>query len=215
MIEFHAVPGAFHLPGDLAQTHAPALMFHVPHHTEVDQQLHEPENVGVLGQQVPVEPTRIIVLTVGVIVAALTTPHLIAHNKHRHTERKHGRGEKALYLPVTQPLYMGIVRRAFDAAVPASILLPAITVVLAVFLVVLLVIGDEVVEGEAIVARNEIDALFGLALPLTINAWAAEQTVGHAPHGVIRAPEEVADTIAKLIVPFLPAISHKAADLIK
>jgi len=65
---------------------------------------------------------------------------------------------------------MGIVRRAFDAAVPASVLLAAITVVLAVFFVVLLVIGDEVAEGEAIVARNEIDALFGLALPLTINA---------------------------------------------
>lgn len=44
-------------------------MFHVPHHTELDQQLHKPENVGVFGQQVPVEPTRLIVLAVGVIVA--------------------------------------------------------------------------------------------------------------------------------------------------
>jgi hypothetical protein len=40
-------------------------MFHVPHHTE----LHKPENVGVFEQQVPVEPTRLIVLAVGVIVA--------------------------------------------------------------------------------------------------------------------------------------------------
>src|SRR5271157_4993169 len=171
----------FHLPGDLAQTHSPALIFHAPHYTALDQQLREPENVGVLGQQIPVEPTRIIVLTVGVIVAALTTSHLVAHYKHGHTNRKEGGGEKVLYLPVAQPLYFGIVRRALDAAVPASVLLAAIAVVFAVFLVVLLVIGDEVVEGEAIVARNEIDALFGPALPPTINAWAAEQTVGMRP----------------------------------
>jgi hypothetical protein len=44
-------------------------MFRVPHHTELDQQLNEPEDVGVFGQQVPVEPTRLIVLAVGVIVA--------------------------------------------------------------------------------------------------------------------------------------------------
>src|SRR5208283_3081427 len=99
------------------------------------------------GQQIPVEPTRITVLAVSVIVAALTTSHLVAHYKHGHTNRKEGGGEKVLYLPVAQPLYFGIVRRALDAAVPASVLLAA--------------------------------------------------------------------TIAELIVPFLPAISHEAADLVK
>ena len=33
-------------------------------------------------------------LAVGDIVAALATPHLIAHNKHGHTHRKHGGGGK-------------------------------------------------------------------------------------------------------------------------
>src|SRR5271167_1068249 len=44
-------------------------MFHVPHDTALVQQLHEPEDVGVFGQPGPVEPTRLIVLAVGVIVA--------------------------------------------------------------------------------------------------------------------------------------------------
>lgn len=156
-----------------------------------------------------------LVLALRVIVAALTTPHLVAHKKHGHTHGRHGGREKVLHLPVAQPLYYWIIRWAFDAAVPAPIVIAAIAVVFAIFFVVLVVIGEHVVERKAVVARNEIDALFRSALPLTIDAWAAEQTVGHAPHGIIRTPEEVADMIAKLIVSLFPAISHKAADLIK
>src|SRR5271166_2572637 len=190
-------------------------MFHVPHHTALDQQLHEPEDVGVFGQQIPVEPTRITVLAVSIIVAALATPHLIAHNKHRHTERKHGDREKVLCLAVAQPLDYGIVRRAFDAAVPASVLLAAIAVIFAIVFVMLLVIGHKIVKRKPVVTRNEIDALLSFALPLTINAWATEQTVSHAPHRIIRAPEEVADVVAKSVVPFLPSVSREFADLIQ
>src|SRR5271157_2451714 len=190
-------------------------MFHVPHHTTLDQQLHEAEDVGVFGQQIPVEPTRIVVLAVGVIVAALTTLHLVAHNKHGHTHRKHGGGEKVLYLPVAQPFYCGIVRWTFEAAIPASVVLAAVAVVFTIFFVVLVIIGDYVVEGKAIVARNEIDALLGFALLRTINTRAAKETIGCATNRIIRAAEEVADIIAKAVVPLLPAISHEAADLIK
>ena len=60
-------------------------MLDVSNHAARDQQLHEAEDIRMFGEQVPVEPTRIVVLAVGVIVAALTTPHFIAHNKHGHT----------------------------------------------------------------------------------------------------------------------------------
>src|SRR5208337_721794 len=109
-----------------------------------------------------------------------------------------------------QPFYFGIVRWTFDAAVPASVLLAAVAVVFAIFFVVLVIVGDDVVERKAIVTRNEIDALLGLALPLTIDTWAAEQTVGHAADRIVRAPEEVADVVAKSVVPLLPAIPHEA-----
>ena len=61
----------------------------------------------MFGQQVPVEPTRVVVLAIGVIVAALTTPHLIAHNKHGHTHRQHTGSEKVLHLPVAKPSISG------------------------------------------------------------------------------------------------------------
>ena len=41
----------FRLAEDLGQAHTPALMFHVPYHTALDEQLHEPEYVGVFGHQ--------------------------------------------------------------------------------------------------------------------------------------------------------------------
>src|ERR1035438_3414165 len=105
-------------------------MFHVSNHAARDQQLHEPEDIRIFAKQVPVEPTRIVVLAVGVVVPALATPHLIAHNKHGHTSGQHQRCEKVLHLSAAKPLDYEIVRRTFCAAVPASVLLASVPVVL-------------------------------------------------------------------------------------
>jgi hypothetical protein len=90
----------------------------------------------VLGQQLPVKPTGFIVLAIGVIVAALTTPHLIAHYKHGHTDRQYGGGEEVLYLLIAQPLYFAVVRRTFEATVPASVVIAAIEIAFAIFFIV-------------------------------------------------------------------------------
>ena len=58
----------------------------------------------------------------------------------------------------------GIVGGAFDAAIPASVVVGAVAVLLAVRLVVLLVVGDQIVQGEAVVTGDEVDALLGFAL---------------------------------------------------
>jgi hypothetical protein len=50
----------------------------------LDQQSDEPEHVGVLQNQAPVEPARFIVLAVSVVIALLAAPHLITHDKHGH-----------------------------------------------------------------------------------------------------------------------------------
>ena len=73
-------------------------------------------------------------------------------------------GQEILDLPVPQLLDCRIVGRTFDAAVPAAIVVGAVAVVLAVRFIVLLVVGDEIVEREAIVAGDEVDALLGFAL---------------------------------------------------
>jgi hypothetical protein len=156
-------------------------MFHVPCYTSLDEELHEPENVGVFGHHRPVEPTRTIILAIGIVVSLLSTPHLIAHDKHGHAHGEYRSREKVLYLPVAQLFYFRIVHMAFKAAVPAPVILVVVAVVLAIFSVVLAVVTDNIVQRETIVARNEVDALLGFALLPAVNAWAAEQTVGKAP----------------------------------
>ena len=56
----------------------------------------------------------------------------------------------------------------FDAAVPAAVVVGAVAVVLAVGLVVLVVVGDQIVQREAVVAGHEVDALLGLALLVAV-----------------------------------------------
>src|SRR5579863_9217208 len=100
----------------------------------------------------PIEPARFVVLAIGVVVAGLRTADLIAHSNHRYAEREHGKRQEIPDLPVSQFLYAGIVRSTLDTAVPASIVIGAITIALAIGLIVFLVIRDEVVERQAVVA---------------------------------------------------------------
>jgi hypothetical protein len=64
-------------------------------------------------------------------------------------------------LSLPQPLDGWVVGRAFQAAVPAQVVVDTVAIGLAVFLIVLVVIAHQVVEGEAVVAINEIDAIDG------------------------------------------------------
>src|SRR5581483_12372845 len=153
-------------------------MLDVPIQPPLDEQSHKPQEVGVLRNQVPVKPARLVVLTVGIIVAALAAHHLIAHNKHRNSGRQQHSTEEVLRLPVPQSLDCRIVRRTLDTAVPASVVAGPVPVALPILFVVLVVVRDEVVERETVVARREIDTLLEFALLLTIDAWTAEQAIG-------------------------------------
>lgn len=75
-----------------------------------------------------------------------------------------------------------MVGRAFAAAVPTSIVIAAVAIGFTNFFVVLPIEGNEVVEGKAIVASNEVGTLHRFAFPLTINGWTAEQAVGLASY---------------------------------
>src|SRR3974377_193764 len=107
-------------------------MFDVSNHARLNQQLQEPEDICMFREQAPVEPTRLVVLAVSVIVSGLAAPHLIAHDKHGTPAEQHDGGEEVLPLPVSELLDCLIVRRALDAAVPAPVLLTPVAVVLAI-----------------------------------------------------------------------------------
>ncbi len=78
----------------------------------------------------------------------------------------------------------------------------------------LVVVGHEVVEGEPVMTRHEVDALLGLPLLVPVERRAADHAVGKALDRAVVATEEAADIIAKSPVPFLPAVPDEGADLV-
>src|SRR5262249_41079502 len=100
------------------------------------------------------------------------------------------------------------------AAVPATVIIGPVPVFFAVRLVVLVVVRDKIVEREAVVTRDEIHALFGLALFVAVHFGASDHAIGHAPDRSRFTAEEVANIIAEAAVPLLPGVADKAADLV-
>ena len=109
-------------------------------------------------------------------------------------------------------MIVGVVGRPFGAAVPRAVVGVAVLVVFAVRLVVLVVVGNEIVQREAVVGGDEIDARPGLAAAMIElvrrGAEARRQRLGAR----LAAPE-VAHRVAERVVPLRPA-RRKAADLI-
>jgi hypothetical protein len=114
---------------------------------------HQPPGEGqqVLVGPGPVEPGDLVVLAVGVVVAALGAAQLVAAEQHRHPEGQQQGGQQAPGLPGPELHHLGVAGGAFHPAVPGPVVVGAVPVGLAVGLVVLAVIGDQVAEGEAVV----------------------------------------------------------------
>jgi hypothetical protein len=73
----------------------------------------------MLFKVVPINPTGFIVLTIGVIIAALCPPEFIAAKQHRHTARNQQGQQEILDLAFPDDLDADIVRRSFDSIIPA------------------------------------------------------------------------------------------------
>ena len=215
LAELDAVPGDVLLEEQLIQRHPLLLVLDVSQYPPSVEHAHEPVHVGSLREQRPVEPVGLVVLTIGVVVAALCAPHLVTHEHHRHPRGQHGHGEEVLHLSRPQPVDVGIFGRPFHSTVPASVVVGAVAIVLAVRLVVFPVVGNEVVQGEPVVTRHEVDALLGLALLVAVERRAADQAIGKPLDRAFLAAEEAADIVAEASVPFLPAVADEGAYLVQ
>src|SRR5262249_52736435 len=104
---------------------------------------------------------------------------------------------------------------ALNATVPASIVVRAVPVILAVGFIVLLVVRDQVIEREAVVTGHEVHALFSLTLFVAVDLRAAKQAVGKTAHRSLLSAEEAPHIIAEASIPFFPTIANEAADLVQ
>ena len=161
--------------------------------------------VGELVTAVPIDPRRGVVLVVGIVVAALGPSELVAHRRHR---RPVGHRQQAPGVAQLSPAQRRDIRRhsvvALEAAVPRAVVTGSIGVVVTVGLVALVVVGDEVVHREPVVARHEVAGL-GRAHE---QVGAALDPLDERRNETTLAAQEPAHIVAKAVVPLSPLLAR-------
>src|SRR5260370_31092084 len=175
----------------------------------------EPEQPLILLHQLPIEPANLVILAISIVVSLLRPPDLISAQEHRNASREEQNRRKILDLQLAQRLNVGIVRCSLDATIPAQIIVDAIPVILAVGLVVLVIVGNQVIQGEAIVTGDEIDAIDRHAPLILVEIRAARDPRGHSADQPRVAFDKATDIVAEAPVPFRPAFPGKVPDLVK
>ena len=215
LVKLYTMPVDTSLAEILFQGNRAAFDSMIEVETEPNHPLHEPEHVSVDGTKIPVEPTGLVILTICIVVSLLRASNFISHEQHRGPNREQSEQEEVLDLLHAQTLDVLVSRRALDATVPAQIRVGAITIQLMVCLVVFEVVGDKIVEGKAVVARNEIDALSRRPVCCMIEVGAPGDTLSKLRNLVLISLDETANVIAKSSIPLLPLISTEASNLIQ
>src|SRR5205085_2509023 len=107
-------------------------------------------------------------------------------------------------LAPAQRQHAAVVGVALGARVPGAVVVGAVPVVLAVGLVVLVVVGDQVAEGEAVVGGDEVDRRVGPAAVALVEVRRAGEAVAHLRQALFLTAPEIAHGVAVLAVPLRP-----------
>src|SRR6266496_2735716 len=183
--------------------------------TERDHQFEEPEQTGVLLYQLPIEPTDLVILAVGIVIALLRSSNFITGKDHRNALRKHKYGHTILDLTLAQGPNCCIIRLPFHATIPTHIIIAAIPVVFTVGLIVLVVIGHQIIQGEAIMTGDEIDTVHRHMRCCLVEIRAARHAGRYHAYHPWLASDKAADIVTIAPVPFGPAIAREAANLVE
>ena len=105
----------------------------------------------------PVVPAGGVVLAVGVVVPALGATELVAAGEHRRALRQQQGREEVALLPRAELVHALVGGRSLEAAVPRLAVVVAVLVAFAVRVVVLVVVADQIAQGEAVVRGDEVD----------------------------------------------------------
>ena len=104
--------------------------------------------------------------------------HLIAAADHRNALTAQQRREHVAHLLLPQVVDVLDGGRAFDTAVPGTVVAFAIPIAFAVGIVMLLVVAHQIVHGEAIMCGDEVHGSHRTAAVHLIQVGAAHQTAG-------------------------------------
>jgi hypothetical protein len=84
-----------------------------------------------------------------------------------------------------------------------------IAIVLSIEFVVFYIVREQIVQGEAVMAGYEVDALLRLTLRAPVDVRASEQPIRNTRDRVIVRFHETAHIVAESAVPFFPEIADE------
>ena len=179
-----------------------------------DQKFAELIDVRKLLPVFPVDPGQRIILTVSVVIAVLRVPELVAGKQHRCPAAQEKQRKGVLDPSVTQSFDFRVIRRAFHSAVPAAVVAVAVAACFTIGIIVLLIVGDQIIQREAVVAGHEIDGR-GLLSVLVHVGRTLDAVNELRPRGRI-TPDKISDAVPKMAVPLSPLIrSREGTDLVE
>src|ERR687892_2175523 len=145
---------------------------------DLDGGAHEVTPSSLLVGQLPMEPGELVILAIRVVVPLLRLAELVAGQEHGDALRHHQRRQEIALLLPAQGVDGGIVGWALGPTVPTVVLIGAVLVLVAIRVVMLVIVTDQVVQREAVMASDKIDAGQGLAPVMLIQIAAAAQSGG-------------------------------------
>src|SRR5436190_14221165 len=105
----------------------------------------------------PAHPGNFIILAEGIVIAALRAAKLVTHLQHGRSVTEKQARKKCSTQAIAKVENSWIVGWALGAAVPTPIVVVTVLVILEIGFVMLLVVRDEIEEGEAVMGGDEID----------------------------------------------------------
>src|SRR5882762_10009356 len=177
--------------------------------------LEETKNVRVRAHLAPVQPSRFIILVIGIVIAKLRIQEFISGSEHWSPVREKQQTAEIFDLLPSQSQYLRCrTFIAFLAAVPTVVLVHAILVIVTIRPVALVVVRDEIVQGEAVVGGYVVHALIGV---ISLCTAVGKEIVAaiNATHQVRDHPRialnKTANIVAEPRVPLQPGNAWESA----
>src|ERR1017187_168054 len=175
----------------------------------------EAECVRIRLDLTPIQPAGFVVLVIRVVVSELCIQELVPGPEHWDAVREHEEAEEVLSLfPAKCQNLRWRAPVSFVSAVPTVIRVHTVLIVMTVFPVVFVVIRNEIIECEAIVAIDIVEGLEGMIGMLTAvrkQVIAAVDTTHKIRDHPRVAPHKTTDIIAITRVPLQPGRARKSA----
>src|ERR1017187_4514288 len=174
----------------------------------------EAEYVLIRLELAPIQPADFIVLIVRIVVSELCIQELVTRPEHRDAVREQKQTAKILHLfPAQRQNLRWRALVSFLSTVPTVIRVHAVLIVMTVFPVVFLIVRNQVVERETVVAIDIVDGLEGMVGMLAAvrkQVIAAVDTTHKVRDHPRIAPHKTADIVAITRVPLQPGRARKS-----